>query len=378
MVIYSMPGFLENQEKEYITGNLGTTFVFLTPDQKELVISHQTKHLLYRVVLFVSVVSLWGCGTARISFNVLTPAPVTIPEGIHKIALLNRTAASDEDLNRLESFLTGEGKDRDKVPAQFVLDGLAGSLENSTDYTVVRIPGLMKGSPTGGNFPLLLSWETVEQLCRKYDADAIIALESYDSDFLYAPDVGRVLAGEDADASAIANIQCGFRFYDPVNRLLLDEFHFNHRHAWNPQMGLVLSSAIILKQKPKVIREASTLAGRVYAERVTPLWYRVSRDYFKRAGGNPDVGIGARMMESNNWDEALAALERAVNQGSRKSRGRAAHNLAVVYEILGDLETAKAWATKAWGYYKERKSKEYGYLLTNRIQEQERLDQQTR
>lgn len=321
---------------------------------------------------------LQGCGAAHITFNVLTPAPVTIPAGVQKIALLNRTAPADADLDRLEAFLTGEGKDRDRIPAQFVIDGLANSLENLTDYTIVRIPVLMKGSATGGNFPPVLSWETVEQLCRKYDADALIVLESYDSDFLYTPDVGGVLSGENADASAMATVHCGFRFYDPKDHLLLDEFYFNHRHAWNPQMGIVISSAIILKQKPKVIREASTVAGRVYAERITPQWFKVTRDYFKRGGGNPELGIGARMMEANNWDEAIAALEKAMEQGNRKSRGRAAHNLAVVYEILGDLDQAKEWATIAWARYKERKSRDYGYILTNRIREKEQLNQQLR
>jgi len=48
----------------------------------------------------------------------------------------------------------------------------------------------------------------------------------------------------------------------------------------------------------------------------------------------------------------------------------------VVYEILGDLDQAKEWATTAWGVYKNKKSRDYGYILTLRIQERERLRQQ--
>ncbi|NOY38642.1 MAG: tetratricopeptide repeat protein [Chlorobi bacterium] len=328
--------------------------------------------------LFFSVILLLlqGCGAARITFDVLTPAPVTIPGYIQKIALMNRSAGANEDLDRLEAFLTGEGKDRDRIPAQFVLDGLSGSLQNNTQFTVVRIPEIMKGSATGNQFPAPLPWNVVSGLCKKYGAGALIALESYDSDFLLTPDVGGTISGENPEASGMATIHCGFRFYDPKSRTIIDEFGFRHTHAWNPGLGLVISTVIMLKQKPKVIREASITAGRVYAERITSAWFKVSRDYFKKGSGNPDLGLGARMMEANNWDEAITALERAVNQGSRKSRGRAAHNLAVVYEILGDLQQAKDWASVAWGQYKEKKSKEYGYILTNRINEQEILNHQ--
>ena len=85
---------------------------------------------------------------------------------------------------------------------------------------------------------------------------------------------------------------------------------------------------------------------------------------------------GARMMEVNDWDRAIDALLKAVETGHFKTKGRAAHNLAVVYEILGDLDEAKRWASDAWGRFGIRKSRDYGYLLTRRINEQRLLDSQ--
>ena len=82
------------------------------------------------------------------------------------------------------------------------------------------------------------------------------------------------------------------------------------------------------------------------------------------------------MMQLNEWDQAIAALERAEKSGNRKDRGRAAHNLAVVYEILGDLELAKEWTTVAWGRYREKKSRDYGYILTRRINDRALLASQ--
>jgi hypothetical protein len=51
------------------------------------------------------------------------------------------------------------------------------------------------------------------------------------------------------------------------------------------------------------------------------------------------------MMEANDWDSAIEELNVALENGRhRKVRGRAAHNLAVVYEILGDLPKAREYS----------------------------------
>ena len=78
---------------------------------------------------------------------------------------------------------------------------------------------------------------------------------------------------------------------------------------------------------------------------------------------------GARMMEVNNWDAAIESLTRAYNTGRRKTKGRAAHNLAVINEILGQNEKALEWAQAAWGKHKNRKSREYADILRQRINE---------
>ena len=82
------------------------------------------------------------------------------------------------------------------------------------------------------------------------------------------------------------------------------------------------------------------------------------------------------MMEINDWYAAKEALLLAMDTGHRKTKGRAAHNLAVVYEIEGNLEEAKVWVQAAWGKYKNKKSKDYLYDLNRRINEVARVNQQ--
>ncbi|HER08690.1 MAG TPA: hypothetical protein ENO20_07240 [Bacteroides sp.] len=333
-----------------------------------------------RIALFLLpvVMVLTGCaGTRNIHFNAQVPAPYNIPHHIKSLAIIDRSIPQDEDLNMLEGVLTGEGVRQDRLATQIVLDGLSHSLQNSSRYRVTRTTEKMKGSGAGSTFPEPLDWERVTELCEKYEADALVSLETYDSDFIVTH--GAKTGGEGGiriSAQGVATVDCGFRLYDYRNRDITDQFHFSHKERWESGGTTITAAVATLLNKNDAIRDASFQAGIVYGERITPSWVRIHREYFKKSKRDPYLAEGARMMEANDWDRAIAALTTAVETGHFKTKGRAAHNLAVVYEILGNLEEAKIWATDAWGRYGIKRSRDYGYLLTRRINERRLLESQ--
>jgi hypothetical protein len=327
------------------------------------------------LLLVSSILLLSGCGAARISFDVLVPAVRTVPDDVKSVAIVNRSLPSNEETNRLEGFITGEGRDQDSLPARFVLRGLDETLRGSALFRVIKTDEALKGSGIGTLLPEALPWETVESLCEKYNSDALLALEAYDSDFVVT---GGAISDNlmNIQARGLVTVNCGFRLYHPASRMILDEYMYRHQMNWGTGGPSIIAAADALINRKRAIEQASLEAGSLYSSRLTPDWIYISRDYFKRGKGNYDLAEGARMMELNDWDRAIAALEKAVQSDKRKVRGRAAHNLAVIYEILGDLHRAKEWTTVAWGRNRIRKSKDYGYILTRRIQEQGLIDYQ--
>ncbi len=327
------------------------------------------------IIFTVFLILLSGCGASRISFDVLVPAARTVPAEIQSVTIVNRSFPENKDANMLEGLLTGEGLEQDTMSTQFVLRGLDETLRGSSRFRVVKASELYSGSGIGTLLPEVLPWETVDYLCDKYNSDAVVALEAYDSDFIITgAAVGKDLL--DLHARGVVTVNCGFRMYDPARRTVLDEYMFKHRMDWGTGGFSVLAAADAIINRKRAIEHASLEAGSLYGSRLTPDWFYISRDYFKRGKGNFDLAEGARMMQLNDWDKAIAALERALQSGKRKVKGRAAHNLAVIYEILGDLYQAKEWTTVAWGQHRVRKSREYGYILTLRIQEQGLIDYQ--
>lgn len=330
----------------------------------------------YIYPLMAAFLAMTGCGVARMNFNLLAPAPISIPQDIQTIVIIDRSLPEDTDMSKLEAILTLEGAQQNKAARLSVMEGLKMSLTNSTRYNVMVSNEMFIGSSRGSVLPDPLPWNLVDELAAKHNADVLVCLEAYDSDFVIASAKLPSLKSPGASAGGIATVNCGFRMYWPAQRTLMDEFKFSHTMGWNSGGPAILAAINTLKVRQDAINDASRAAGLEYGERITPTWFRVSREFYKKGGGSADLASGARMMQLNDWDKASEALLRATETGSRKSRGRAAHNLAVVNEILGDLPAAKEWTTVAWGMYRARKSKDYGYLLTNRIIEQEHLKSQ--
>ena len=134
--------------------------------------------------ILVMAILLGGCASARISFDTLAPSPVYIPSAIKSVAVINRTVPENSTLNRLESVISGEGEGEDLAYAQMVLEGLTDQFNRSGRFSAVLSNKMLPGSGIGGILPSPLPWETVVDICNESETDALIAIESYDSDFI--------------------------------------------------------------------------------------------------------------------------------------------------------------------------------------------------
>ncbi|MBR9999206.1 MAG: tetratricopeptide repeat protein [Cyclobacteriaceae bacterium] len=338
------------------------------------------KYFLFCLLLFTGI--FFQCTNSTIRFNALYPAELDIPVDIQSVAIIDRSAPENKLLSIIEGGITGEGIGQDKLASGITLNGVSSILQNSERYSAIRTNEVLNGTESGRAFPDPLSWDVVDEIARKYEVDMVLSLESFDSDFMIT-DGTKIIEKNNADgipirlpvfyARGVASVNIGFRMYDPVKKNILDQYHFSHNMDWETQGNSIADAASHLIGKDKAVKDVAYEAGRRYGQRITPSWYRVTRIYYKKAGKNPDLEEGARWMEANNWDGAIKSLDLALENGDRKSRGMAAHNLAVVYEILGDLENSRNWAQKAWAQYENKDSKDYAYKLNLRIQDRDRL-----
>lgn len=306
-----------------------------------------------------------GCGTSNIYFDIPAAPIKSIHPGINSILLVDRTADTNRSGSLIEGILTGEGFDQDQKNKQNALLGTEEQLRNSGRFNVIRATEILKGSKNGEVMSPPLNFEEVQALCAKYKVDAVLAMELYDSDFIITHGM-KTAGGLSFYAEGVSKIDIGFRMYDGLENNLLDEYSFTHSMKWNTGGNSIQDAVGALLSKNEATKRISYDAGVLYAKRLTPTFIRIQREYYNK--GAKDLEYGARMMEANNWEKAKEILiEVEKNSPKWKDKGKAAHNMAVINEILGNLEKAKEWASLAWGKYEAKASEDYGYQLTRRI-----------
>ena len=335
------------------------------------------------ISLFISI-SLFSCSKKNVSLSVLKPAPITIGQHIKSVVLVDRTEPENKVLNTIEGILTGEGIGKDKQAASQSIAGLNQTLTKSPRFEVKQALERYKGSGSGSVMPSPLAWNIISALCEKYSADAVIVLETYDSDFIIT-NTEKDVQEKNADgttrtvhkyyAEGLASVKLGYRMYDPKNMTITDQYLFNNSKKWNAAGNSIADAAAQLINRNSAVNTVSESAGREYGARITPLYTRVNRTFYKK-GKNEAIKTGTRMADVSDWENALNKWKEASNSGDAKTRGRATLNVAVAYEVLGDLDNAKLWAQKAYTEYNNKIARQYVGTINQRMNDEARLKDQ--
>ncbi len=342
-------------------------------------------YTLIRAHLFsaglLALLGLSSCSMSHLYIRALQPAHVPLGEHVRTIGLVNRTKPENVKANVLEGILTGEGLYEDKSGVASAFGGLHTALNNSPRFAIKQTNLFLPGSGVGNILPPPLPWEEVARICQEYGTDALCVVETYDTDIQIIPGPrlgggsGNLLQRLEFVANLNAQVKIGFRLYDLQNRTIQDEFRFNHQLGWS-SVGPSPQEAInALLNKREATDRVSYIIGELYAARISPSWITLERDYYKKGGGR-EMKQAYRLAYVNNWNEAAEIWEGVEGSSGRKTAGRAAYNLAIAMEVLGRLEEAKTWASKAYARYGNKNAREYNRLLERRIKNNLRLENQ--
>jgi hypothetical protein len=321
--------------------------------------------------------------SAWVNLTLVRPSELMIPDYIQSIALIDRTKQEDNSKNKAEQVLTGEVFRQDEQAVLKVLDGFIESCSGTKRFVTVRTAERLSSDGTKSTFPAPLDWNTVSDICKKQQTDALLSIEIFDTDFILTnnpvkvnmkDNAGGLLTRLEFRANGVAVINLGIRLYDAANRVILDEYQTTYRMNIDAQGGTLQDALNQLLDKVQATNRASYEAGFNYGRHITPTYYQVTRYFFD--GPRKSLGAGVRYSEVGDWHSAIDAWTKVVNNEKRKKAGRAAFNIAVGYEVLGDMEMAKQWAARSHTEFREKEADDYYKLLCNRINEERLVNQQ--
>ncbi len=341
-------------------------------------------------IFYLLLIALIGanCNSSTTRIQVLQPAEIFIPEHIETIVTIDRSKPAKGFLSFLEGAISGEEIGQDKEGRRKALGGLADALTRTPRFNVVHSGYEKTGSSASGRLIKPMNWYEVKALCEEFRADAVIAIEMYDSDSqITTQEKERKKKDKDGKeyietyfvADRELSIQMGWRLYDPKSKVIVDEFTTRDDERSDGQGSSKNQAIDNLPAAYLVARDISFIAGELYGARIAPTWVSVNRNYYDTVKGIEQAQMekAARYAESRDWKNAAKIWNQIVAQSyDLETRGKAAYNMAVANECLGKLQNARDWAQKAYVDFKNKKAKGYMDTIEKRIYEQQLVEQQ--
>lgn len=327
------------------------------------------KNMLWYALLVTLIIS--GCSRyGYVSLNFPQAPETYMPDDVNFIAVVNRSLVEEENAGSrtFEAIATSEVAGSDRLASDECLKG-AYEAAKQLEGTEVIIPQKVRLYGTGTReMPELLDWDQVAGICEDEGCDALLVLETFDSntDLLLTTateQAAAIITGRSPKASLPArvnvNVVCYWRLYHPGTRSIIDQYQHSTYLSFDTNGGLL---------PPTALPETAYSAGIAYINRYLPGFYVVRRDLYKRTSGSArqQFKAGYRRAEVANWEGAIDIWDELSTHPKRKTAGRACLNIAVANEVLGNTDLALDWANKSYEYHKDKLGRSYSKILLRR------------
>ncbi len=339
-------------------------------------------------VLTISLVSLLifsSCRTTQgMQIQVQKPATISVDRNIRSLALLNHSISGKQGL--LEGTLTLETPKQDKELSNECIRGIDELLRTSTRFQIKRCDSTMMASKSSSvDFGSTMNWEQVDSICKRYETDAVLSLEFFDTDFSVINPAATVTNtvqnvlngyGAEVDITGKATARAGFRLYYPATKTIVYQDRYKQDKTWVQRSTNPVEAIARLIKRNDALTAVSYYTGESFAHDLVPLYFWEQRMmYIGKKGG---MKIGARQALTRDWEGALNTWKEEYESNPKsKIKARAAYNMALAYEVLNDLDNAKKWIQKAYVEGGKSEALQYSNIIEKRIRELGILENQT-
>lgn len=341
------------------------------------------KKQITALLIGITCVCVASCSSTRtVSIETYRPAEVTFPASVGTIVVVNNSAVQPAVSGHLhKQFGTVRP---DTVPADSAAWDACSALgvalhepeyfnEVLLFHDTIRLDGMY-------NRAAKLTPRQVEDICSISGADAVISLDClwFDARRETANMPGGYVTGE-----INVKVEGTVRAYLPGRANPLATVYLNDSVYWGQEADNLLMLAMFLPTPEQALREAGKYVIAGAYKNFVPHWNGTNRWFY--------TGSGSRWKEATafatreKWEEAAARWKRFFEQErTAERRAKAAMNLALYYELKGDLPEALAWGKKGLAHFNEegagKKKKDsalarlYVDTLMERIREEKKLN----
>lgn len=302
-----------------------------------------------------------------------------LPGDIQSLVLVNRTLDerySDLKTDSLQKIFYEKNFNTDTVifdiaAIDTTLKALGELLFESGRYDFVIPENRFLDFEKNAFFSNKMSWEEARVLCETYNTDAVLSIDlfgtrvitQFDKDSYF--DSGQNAFINVSEAQMVVIYQSLFRVYDPEKEIVLIQETFTDTLVWE---NMALTTRELFRNFTPV-KQALTEAGIAlaidFSEKISTTWIAQNRGFYVK--GDKELSEAGTFIDAGEWQKAMELWQYLANNSGKKStKSKAEFNLAVAYEIQGDIDKAIEWGLKSYNTMYRSLTYQYLELLESR------------
>lgn len=326
-------------------------------------------------VLLLIVVSFSCVSTKPLFIEIPQKSQKELPENIQSLLLVARIvddSYTDLNADSLQKLFYLQQFDYDTIindiqAVDTTLKALGELLFESGRYDFVIPENRFLDFEKNAFITKEMQWDEVKSLCETYNTDAILSLDylkmrvitNYDKSNSFDP--GRNSFINIAEAQMQVSYEAIFRVYDPREEKVIRRQLMRDTLYWDDADYTI--NALFNRFTP--VKTALTESGISIAlelsNQISTKWRPEKRTYFIK--GDAILKQAEPLVNSNQWETAISLWkESAKNSKSKSVKSKAEFNVALGYEMSGDIDLAIEWALKS--YNTMYRTNTYNYLET--------------
>lgn len=305
------------------------------------------------ILLALGTVFLTSCTTLLYtSLDVLRPAEVAFAPEASDLLIINNTVNQPADYGHKTELLNQKVQNltisTDSLSI-FCLGALFEDLEGKDFFSTVKlIPKSVNKSKDFYNSNKL-DKTTVKNLCFANHTNAILSLDKIkvidDLSEYYLPESSSFLGTLELRIESSWNIHY-------LNKTEVTSIQFNDTVNWESESYYRKRVLTNLPKREDALIDGALTVGHECVNRFVPYWDKVDRYLFKTSNKLMKQGMDSFYVKK--WKCAINSWDIVLNKEKNiQIRAQVANNIAIAYEIFGDIDKSLEYAKKSFFLFNE-------------------------
>lgn len=281
------------------------------------------------------------------SVDVLRPAKVAFDTSVKNLLIVNNAPVQPIDYGHTTNLLNDKTKNAYIITDSlsiFCVGALTEELDNKNFFSSVQlIPG-SKNNDNNFYITTTLNNETVKQFCKDNHVEAILSLDKIkvndDLSEYYLNETGNFLS------TLEVKIDTYWSLHYPGNSEP-KALNFKDTIYWESESYNRKAAIGELPKRSDALIDGALYTGKKSIDRFVPFWQKEDRYFFDPS--NKYMKRGMDSIYVKNWPAAITYWKKALQKTQNSwTKVQANNNIAIAYEIIGDIDQALEYATQAY------------------------------